>query len=237
MLKENEVKFYNQNGYLILKDKLDKKTLSDLKNSTTQLIEEFKKNQSTFIRDKNRNISKHGKMFLSNRCEDFPLMEKFTKGNFVKSICRSILGEKIYLFNEQVVNKEPQTESKFAWHQDSGYVGHDHKAYLSIWIALCDTNENNGALRILPINLEREAKIEEHVWSEQSSDLSMKVQEEKSISCIIEEGGLVLFSSRTPHASFPNKSNKNRPAYLCQYSSEPIIPPPGSNKKFRAELI
>ena len=58
MLKENEVKFYNQNGYLILKDKLDKKTLSDLKNSTTQLIEEFKKNQSTFIRDKNRNISK-----------------------------------------------------------------------------------------------------------------------------------------------------------------------------------
>ena len=65
MLKENEVKFYNQNGYLILKDKLDKKTLSDLKNSTTQLIEEFKKNQSTFIRDKNRNISKHGKMFLS----------------------------------------------------------------------------------------------------------------------------------------------------------------------------
>ena len=49
MLKENEVKFYNQNGYLILKDKLDKKTLSDLKNSTTQLIEEFKKNQSTFI--------------------------------------------------------------------------------------------------------------------------------------------------------------------------------------------
>ena len=138
---------------------------------------------------------------------------------FVKSICRSILGEKIYLFNEQVVNKEPQTESKFAWHQDSGYVGHDHKAYLSIWIALCDTNENNGALRILPINLEREAKIEEHVWSEQSSDLSMKVEEEKSISCTIEEGGLVLFSSRTPHASFPNKSNKNRPAYLCQYLS------------------
>ena len=62
MLKENEVKFYNQNGYLILKDKLDKDTLSDLKISTIQLIEEFKKNQSTFIRDKNRNISKHGKM-------------------------------------------------------------------------------------------------------------------------------------------------------------------------------
>ena len=63
MLKENEVKFYNQNGYLILKDKLDKDTLSDLKISTIQLIEEFKKNQSTFIRDKNRNYQSTVKCF------------------------------------------------------------------------------------------------------------------------------------------------------------------------------
>ena len=49
MLKENEVKFYNQNGYLILKDKLDKNTLSDLKNSTTQLIEEFRRNLDEII--------------------------------------------------------------------------------------------------------------------------------------------------------------------------------------------
>ena len=237
MLQEKDVQFYYKNGYLILDQKLDTQTLSELKDSTNNLIEEFKTNKSVFIRDKNRNISNHGKMFLSNRCEDFPLMEKFTKGSFIKSICKSILGDKVYLFNEQVVNKEPQTESKFAWHQDSGYVGHDHKTYLSIWIALCDTTENNGALRILPTNLEKEPKIEEHVWTEKSSDLSMKVQEEKSISCSIDEGGMILFSSRTPHASYPNKSNKNRPAYLCQYSSEPIIPSPGSNIKFRAELI
>ena len=94
-------------------------------------------------------------MFLANRCEDYPLLESFVKGSLIKNICKNILGEKIYLFNEQVVNKEPQTDSKFAWHQDSGYVGHDHKPYLSIWIALCNTNEFNGALRILPINLAR----------------------------------------------------------------------------------
>jgi len=237
MMKENEVKSYFKNGYLILNEKLDQKILSDLKYSANKLIEEFKTNQSNFIRDKKRNISNHGKMFLANRCEDFPLMEKFTKGGFMKSICKSILGEEVYLFNEQVVNKKPQPESKFAWHQDSGYVGHDHKTYLSIWIALCDTNEGNGALRILPINLENDAKIEEHVWSEKSSDLSMKVDEDKAITCSVKEGRIVLFSSKTPHASYPNKSDKDRPAYLCQYSSEPMIPPPGSNKKFRAELI
>ena len=65
----------------------------------------------------------------------------------------------------------------------------------------------------------------------------MEVDESKTITCAIKEGGVILFSSRTPHASYPNKSDQNRPAYLCQYSSELIIPPIGSNKKFRTELI
>ena len=206
MLNRHEINFYYKNGYVILDNKLDNKTLSNLKKSAKLLIEEYKKNKSSFIKNKKRNISKHGKMFLANRCEDYPLLESFVKSSLIKSICRDILGEKVYLFNEQVVNKEPQTDSKFAWHQDSGYVGHDHKPYLSIWIALCNTNEFNGALRILPINLKQETQIEEHTWSEKSSDLSIDVEEEKSISCFVDEGSMILFSSRTPHASYPNKS-------------------------------
>ncbi len=237
MLSQNDKKFYLENGYLILNDKLDKQTIINLQNATQQMINEFKKNQESFTNDKKRNISQHGKMFLSNRCKDYPIIDKFAKGQFIKSICKSILGDNVYLFNEQVVNKESKTESKFAWHQDSGYVGYDHKTYLSIWIALCDISENNGALRILPKNIESDVKIEEHTWSEKSSDLRMEVDESKTISCIVNEGSIILFSSRTPHASYPNKSDEDRPAYLCQYSSEPIIPPLGSNKKFRAEVL
>ena len=76
MLQEKDVQFYFKNGYLILDQILDTQTLSELKDSTNNLIEEFKVNKSSFIRDKNKKISNHGKMFLSNRCEDFPLMEK-----------------------------------------------------------------------------------------------------------------------------------------------------------------
>ena len=96
MLQEKDVQFYYKNGYLILDQILNTQTLSELKDSAINLIEEFKTNNSVFIRNKNRNISNHGKMFLSNRCEDFPLMEKFTKGTFIKSICKSILGDKVY---------------------------------------------------------------------------------------------------------------------------------------------
>ena len=237
MLGENQIKNYFDDGYLILNNFLDKETLDDLKLTANQMIEDFKKDKEIFIRDKKRNISQHGKMFLGNRYEDYPKLEKFTKGKFIKSLCNNILGDTIYLFNEQIVNKEPNTQSTFAWHQDSGYVEHEHKAYLSVWIALCDITKDNGALRISPINLNDSQEIKDHTWSETTSELSIEVDEQSTISCELNEGDAVLFSSKTPHASYSNLSDKNRPAYLCQYSSEPIIPPEGSNKKFRSELI
>ena len=52
MLKESDVKFYFKNGYLILDDKLDVKTLSELKESAKQLIDEYKKNRFSFIKKK-----------------------------------------------------------------------------------------------------------------------------------------------------------------------------------------
>ena len=83
-------------------------------------------------------------MFLANQCELYPALNDYAKGNIVISIAKKLLGRKIYLFNEQIVSKEPNTYSKFSWHQDFGYVGSNHQPYISIWLALDDTNESNG---------------------------------------------------------------------------------------------
>ena len=56
MLSQNDKKFYLENGYLILNDKLDKQTIINLQNATQQMINEFKKNQESFTNDKKRNI-------------------------------------------------------------------------------------------------------------------------------------------------------------------------------------
>ena len=42
MLSQNDKKFYLENGYLILNDKLDKQTIINLQNATQQMINEFK---------------------------------------------------------------------------------------------------------------------------------------------------------------------------------------------------
>ena len=235
-------KFYNQRGYLVLDDAISKSQLKKLKFNANQMIRDFKnsidrRQSANNIRRKHKDISKNGKIFFGNQCEYYSHINSYAKGKFLKEIAKQILGKKIYLFNEQLVNKSPNTPSSFSWHQDSGYIHFKHKPYLSIWLALTDTNLNNGALSIMPTNLNKIKKAKEHVWQEKSKDLGIIVDNNKKLDICVKAGTIILFSSLTPHSSGANKTNKNRIAYLSQYSAENIIDPFNGIQRGRAFLM
>ena len=237
-----EKRFFMQNGYLILNDAVKKSQLNQLNLNADQMIRDFQKGidrrqSSHNSRRKHKDINKNGKLFFGNQCEYYSHINTYAKSNFLKKIVQQILGKKIYLFNEQLVNKSPNTPSSFSWHQDSGYIHFRHKPYLSIWLALTDTNLNNGALSIIPTNLNKIKYATDHKWQEKSKDLGIKVNNDKKLDICVKAGTLVLFSSLTPHSSGANKTNKNRKAYLSQYSSENIIDPFNGIQRGRAYLM
>ena len=234
--------FFMQNGYLILNNALKKSQLKKLNLNANQMIRDFKegmdrRQSATSSRRKHKDISKNGKIFFGNQCEYYSYINSYAKSNFLKKIAQQILGKKIYLFNEQLVNKSPNTPSSFSWHQDSGYIHFRHKPYLSVWLALTDTNLNNGTLSIIPTNLNEIKYAKKHVWQENSKDLGIKVNNNKKLDICVKAGTLVLFSSLTPHSSCANQTNKNRKAYLSQYSSENIIDPFNGIQRGRAYLM
>jgi len=234
--------FYKQNGYLILNEALTKPQIKKLKLNANQMIRDFnngidRRQSAVNVRRKHKDISQNGKIFFGNQCEYYPYINAYAKSSFIKKIGKQILGNKILLFNEQLVNKSPNTPSSFSWHQDSGYIHFKHKPYLSIWLALTDTNLNNGALSIMPTNLNKITKAKKHVWQEKSKDLGIKVNNKKKLDICAKAGTIVLFSSLTPHSSGANKTDKNRIAYLSQYSSENIIDPFNGIQRGRAYLM
>ena len=235
--------FFESNGYIILKNIIDKKTLIHLNKIADLMIKDFKKGiiRNQALSKNNRkhfgNISQKGKMFLGNQCEFYSKLNEYAKGELVKNIVKKLLGKKVYLFNEQIVSKEPNTNSKFSWHQDSGYIGFEHKPYISIWLSLIDTDKNNGALSLIPTNLKKVKKPKNHIWQNSSKDLGITVNEKKTVLCEVASGSLIIFSSLTPHSSGPNYSNKARKAYLSQYSSEPIVNPFNGIQRNRAFLL
>ena len=111
----------------------------------------------------------------------------------------------------------------FAWHQDSGYVGHPHRPYLSCWCALDDMTEENGTVYVLPYARAGGKEIVEHRREEGSNDLVGYFGLDPGEPALIPAGSVVVFSSVTFHRSSANRTTYPRRVYMAQYSAEPIL--------------
>ena len=171
--------------------------------------------------------------FLAHRHAEFPELERFLLLGSAARIAARLLGPECMLFNEQFVVKGAGSGAGFAWHQDSAYVGFDHDPYLSIWIALDDTTTANGCLHLLERDLDRDGRVDRHVWIEETRELNGHFGEETGRAIECTAGGAVAFSSLTLHRSGPNTTEGARRAYLAQYSSAPLRDPgTGELKRF-----
>ena len=230
-MKQIDKNSFIKNGYIILENIIKPKQLNKIDSSSKSLMQSFKKNSVW-------DISYYGRKFINNRCEKYSALNRFAKGKITKNIAQQLLGkEKVYLFNEQLVTKAPNSKSSFSWHQDSGYVGFKHEPYISIWLAIDDSLEKNGALSIIPTKINRNTKVLKHNWSEKTKDLHLKINKKKTALCEVKKGSIVVFSSLTPHSSGNNLTNKTRRAYLCQYTPFPIINKVTGIQNGRALLI
>ena len=228
-LTQQKVNEFISQGFLVLKDFVSSGVLLELKESLNDIFKEIDK-ESIRVKQSYNNkhygdISKAGRKFIKNQSSYYPAIQKYLKSKPIKEVVTKLLDGDAFIFNEQFVMKEPNTQSSFNWHQDSGYINFDHKPYLTTWLALDDTHSLNGPLSVIPTNIGTTAEVLTHQWSDKSKDLFIEVDEAKAKTLHVAAGALVVFSSLTPHASGANQSSKTRTAYLAQYSSEPIIDP------------
>jgi len=171
--------------------------------------------------------------FLAHRHREFPDVAAFVTGATVAAITAACLGSKGYLFNEQFVVKGSGSGASFAWHQDGAYVGFDHRPYLTVWIALDDTSEDNGCVYLLPRDLDASPDLDPHEWLEESRELNGYHGPETGTAMTCSAGTVVAFSSLSLHRSGPNTTGRPRRAYVCQYSIDPIRnPKTGALKRF-----
>jgi ectoine hydroxylase-related dioxygenase (phytanoyl-CoA dioxygenase family) len=168
--------------------------------------------------------------FISNRGDESSIITDFLFSDLMADVCRATLGDEAYLFNEQYVVKAAEVGMKFGWHQDSGYVGHYHRPYLSCWCALDDMTVENGTIYVLPYSRAgmQPDDLFDHIIEEGSNDKVGYHGDDPGIPAVVPAGSIVVFSSRTFHRSGTNTSKHMRRSYLAQYSAEPIMSRDGS---------
>ena len=129
---------------------------------------------------------------------------------------------------------------KFAWHQDSGYVGKDvkHKPYLTCWCPLDDVCEANGTVYLLPHSRGGTSHtVFDHTRQAVTNDLVGYAGSDPGDPIIVPAGSIVAFTSYNLHRSGANTTNQMRRVYLPQYSCEPILNHDGRNRALSVPFV
>ena len=141
---------YHQEGYFILESVMTDEQIEGLREECQRYIDAFDAEMET------KGVTSLGinhykkRYFISNRGTDSASINSFLFSPLMGDVAKSTLGDTAYLFHEQYVVKAAEVGTKFGWHQDSGYVGHYHRPYLSCWCALDDMTIENGTIFVLP---------------------------------------------------------------------------------------
>lgn len=219
---------FHEEGYMILEAVMSPDQIQGLRDETDRyisMIHQEMDDQKTDVLGINHRNSRY---FINNKHQHSQILTDFLFSDLMYDVSTAALGDNVYLFHEQYVIKAAEKGSKFSWHQDSGYVTHDHRTYLTCWCPLDDVNEENGTVYVLPYSRAGTRERIEHIKEEGSNDLVGYHGDDPGVPVICPAGSVVAFSSKLFHRSGFNRTNKMRRVYLPQYSPEVIMHADGS---------
>ena len=125
----------------------------------------------------------------------------------------------VRLFHDQAVYKKPCPGRTFPFHQDNGYTFIEPLQYLTCWVALSDTDEENGCPQFIP-ELHRRGPLD-HDFDEANSGWTIPgIRDDDAVCVPLKAGSMACFWSLTPHLTGANNSRDTRKAYIVQFAPD-----------------
>lgn len=215
-LTADQVRQFDEVGYVVVENVFDTEELIELRTLTDAAEAEVDKFLDT-RKDGRLLIAEKGAItFAAQLASKSPALATFVRHERLVGLCRDLVGPDVRLYHDQAVYKKPEKPRRFPWHQDNGYLFVEPQQYLTCWIAVTDATVDNGCPQVVP-RLHRGGTLA-HTFVDPlgyecfSDPDGVEVAE-------VEAGGVVVFSSLTPHLTGPNTTGAVRKAYIVQYAT------------------
>ena len=125
-----------------------------------------------------------------------------------------LIGPDILLFAGSIWTKNGHDPRFVAWHQDSAYFGLDPHEEITAWVAISDSDRENGCLRVLPrSHLEDDMTHIEKKGDDNLLVFGQRIEgidDDRGIDVELKAGEFSLHHERTAHSSRANTSDRRR---------------------------
>lgn len=222
-LNKNQLKEYNTNGWIQLKNLFNKKETKLIKRN----IELFIKNDSKKYKDRHINyvLDKNNKEKINSfhKLADNSWIKKIAKKNKLKKTADFFLNEKSKFIQSELFAKPAKVGLPSPYHQDNFYWCVKDAKALTIWVALEKVDKFNGG--ICYFNKSHKSGIFRHVAS-YAKGSSQKIANNKVLKKYreiipkLQPGDCLIHNCLTIHGSKRNLSSRNRTGITFQYKSK-----------------
>ena len=135
-LNSNQLKEYQDQGYLAPIDILSKEEAKEARDE----IELIEKEMPDEI-DKSERYNAH---LIS------PKLDAIVHNSKLLDAVESIIGKNILVCGTTLFIKNPNQQGFVSYHQDAKYIGLEPHNWVTAWVALTDSNEENGCMKMWP---------------------------------------------------------------------------------------
>lgn len=229
-LTEEQVRFYEENGYVILPGGCS----GDLIDAFNGHIYDVR-NQQPMPEWAACEESKKYSVRLFNPHKHDSFSRQMMKLPVVRGGLAQLMGKEAVCVQSMYFYKEPGSPGQ-ASHQDYYYIKNDPMTMIAAWIAMEEkVDVENGCLWVIPgthklglLPHGAVKNLEEHEsWTDETEGADLS----KQIPVIMEKGDILFFHELLIHSSNKNRStNRWRRSYVCHYIRE------DANVSFRSDL-
>ena len=149
-----------------------------------------------------------------------PLLDEVTHDTKILDAVQSVIGENILVCGTTLFIKNPNEKGFVSYHQDAKYIGLTPYNWVTAWVAITDSNEHNGCMRMWSGSHKDSLKDHNQMFNEGNlltrGQTVNNVPIDKTTPLILKAGQMSLHHPTVVHGSDLNKSDDRRIGFVIQ---------------------
>ena len=205
-LSPNQLKQYEDEGFVSPINIFSKEKAKEIRNEI-ELIENK-------MPDELKKSGRYNAHLIS------PLLDEVTHNPKILNSVQSIIGKDNLVCGTTLFIKNPNEKGFVSYHQDAKYIGLEPHNWVTAWVAITDSNEHNGCMRMWSGS--HKDNLREHDQKFNEGNLLTRgqtvknVPKDKTTPLVLEAGQMSLHHPTIVHGSGLNQSSDRRIGFVIQ---------------------
>ncbi len=152
----------------------------------------------------------------------FTWLDALIREHTILNAIEDLIGPDILCWSSGFFIKDAHDPSFVSWHQDSTYWGLEPPEIVTAWVALSESTEANGAMRVVPgthklDQMAHRDTFASHNLLSRGQEIAVEVDPAQAVPLPLGPGEMSLHHVRLIHGSEPNPSPTRRIGFAIRY--------------------